>query len=935
MSNPAESVNVLVECFKNVAYQDDGLRSYNASLCPYGLQCYWHDGLTDYSCTSDGDLCTISTGNGGVNDFVAYGKFTNFGTWSTDIYRYLIIRAKTLTANAQWSAEIYYTPESNTMYPYQTNNTFNTTYFEIPSGGTVDRVFLNVKTTNGSDAKAVFDYFVISDTIPLTLTPSNFTVDNVLTEGFDSAELKCSYSDIINPDVGDHIKIWASKGNSISYHKIFTGIADRIRKISRGKEHRWVEIDASGYGKYLTTRQWKGKKNTIATDVIYDIVSTLIVDGVITATNIQPTSESIKVESIQPQPIMDLLRNDICTPTDGGLDWDFYVDYGSNLNVFQKGLIETEENLASDMFNFEHEKSLYKLINRQEVIGATNANYGNDTVWTESTIGWSASDGTGVTLGTNSNRTEKWYKEGEFGILIGQRYYNGGDLWGEKTIEPTPLLSFNGILKFYLKYLSGTSITANYTTLDLCVYMMTSNSDYFVKNKAIGGGDLQQQHWMYFSEQEFVTDYAWKLPWTEVELPIGPLAVNEDEWTEIGTPDWNNINKIRIQVNSPMPKINDIGCFAIDNMRIENVRCYGLYEDTISQNSYGVYEGDRLITDKLTTNEECTVAASLIVESYKNPIETIKNLEVSDNFGLTLGTEYIFNTLDINATLGVRKITHNLDNLQLTTAIDLSEKYIPSSDVLLSTFQRQLNILNHNLSLWKKLTSSKGVIEGKGKITDWWDLDPVTGIHSWIFSGGGLVQGSEADSFYAYGDPEASNWSMDLGEINLWVVSGPMPGGPQYVGLIAGSEAGVITHKLDYNSIIGISTVFKVKSVHDDSLCFIGAGGSATLDTDNVYSYLGFRQCGNILYGYSRNHTTPSSIIIATIETDTIYKVDLIYYPNDRIDFWIDNSYSGSISTNLPDENLTQAHFFTHSFNPLLTGQTLTLYSYHVGEFKT
>jgi len=298
--NLAESVNVKMVCFRNVAYQDDGLRPYSSSLVPYGFQTLDATDVTGDTYESDGDIGIIHTGTGSSNGYVTYAKYCTHSTIPILNSTLAIVRGKCLTGNAKWSTQIYYNDESgNTMSTWNTNTEFTDFYYTIPTG-TLTLFNIKVQTTDGADASAAFDYVLLSSNTPMTLTPSDMDIENVLTEGYDTADFTCSYNDVnidLNPRVSDHIKIWESKESTVNLKKIFTGFIESTELKANGKEHMWINSNASGYGKYLAERKVKINRSTFANELVLLALNPVISTGKITAYNLPTSTEVITVKT--------------------------------------------------------------------------------------------------------------------------------------------------------------------------------------------------------------------------------------------------------------------------------------------------------------------------------------------------------------------------------------------------------------------------------------------------------------------------------------------------------------------------------------------------------------------------------------------------------------------------------------------------------------
>ena len=942
MSNPAESVSVLVESFKKVGYDDDGLRPYNAIRSPYGAS-FWYESESmsgkAYDSNSD-DYGRITTGTGSSGAHVWYAK-VNLSSLNIIDYNYVTVRAKA-NSNVSWICEAYdgsiYEPVGT---GWRTGTNWETRTFYI-ANCTLGTITFGARTNNGSTGYAWFDYVVVHDaTVPVTLTPSDVTADNVLTEGFASAELNVSYPEDTSkiPDVNDHIKIWMSKGNDIDYYKVFSGKIDTTRRIHKGKEHRWIECDCSGFGNYLSDRKWSGNISGTPTSVILEIVNDVIQSGKITAHSIQTSTDSVKVEIKEDEPVLDVLRNNVFSieangPDGGaGLDWDFYVDFGGDLHAFQKGIYTSTVNLANDMFQFDYEKTIDRLVNKQEIFGAYSKGYGG-TVWTNSLDEWTACP-TGSLTAFNSPQPGK-------GTVILSMIYgsNGQSMWVERTI-PTTFLRAGGELKFDMLYSALLAQSTDAETISVNAYFFTDNSNYFVINNVQGGGISQTEYlspiWIDGTVLPDITipvptvrnEKVWSWSWNTRNIPFGPMS--REDYTTSGTPTWDSISKIRLEVDYPVAKSGSISSGYMSMLQVDNMTIttyyYGIYEDTLSQSTFGIKEGLTLSRPNLVTDAECTLASSLIVDAYKDPVERITNLEVSDNFGMTLGTEYTFNTLGINNTLNVRKVSQNLSNFNLSTQIDLAERYIPSPEVMMATFQRQLDAWGRDLDLWKRITSGKGVSPGRG-LLDWWDVDPTLASYEWALGSVNKygTEGITDDKLY-FDNPGSAEYTIDVG--NVQVTSGT-------VYFSAGMEG--------HSYIRPLPVVNPVAPISADHTICLGANIMMTHTSavrgyvycgafNTSQSYFGFYIGNNLVYGWTWDDADEgiSSIPIGTISSGIYYPCEAVVYPDSKIDFWFDKQYKGSISTYLPAGSLSIFTIGIKTYEDYID-KTLNVRNYKVGE---
>jgi hypothetical protein len=415
-----------------------------------------------------------------------------------------------------------------------------------------------------------------------------------------------------------------------------------------------------------------------------------------------------------------------------------------------------------------------------------------------------------------------------------------------------------------------------------------------------------------------------------------PIGIKSDvDWAEAGTPSWGSIRKIRIAIATPSADVGRSCRMQIDGMQMLSW-CYGYYGDIVSQTTYGRIDGIGYPSrSNLISDAECTFAASLIVDAYKDPLVNISNLEVTDNFGLTLGTEYVFNTLDVNNTLNVRKVTHTVDNLNLTTQIDLSERYRPSTDVLLATFQRGLDILGRDLELWKKITTAKSTGAGDGKgLTDWWDVDPAIGGYIWGNSNNYLISGGEnstvglIEGIDGPGEPMGETFDCSIGRIRL--SSGTNNSYTAMVVRNGPSWMDPNDEVLDCSNTIILGTNFEISSTYA-----VSARIAAGLDGGPwvTAKYFGIYIGNNLLYGWADNGIGGMSVnLYTTITPNTRYNAQAIFYPAEKVEFWVDRIYKGAITNTsyLPTDYMGLCSFRIKTYEN--SGKTISLRNIQIGE---
>jgi hypothetical protein len=91
-------------------------------------------------------------------------------------------------------------------------------------------------------------------------------------------------------------------------------------------------------------------------------------------------------------------------------------------------------------------------------------------------------------------------------------------------------------------------------------------------------------------------------------------------------------------------------------------------------------------------------------------------------------------------------------------------------------------------------------------------------------------------------------------------------------------------------------------STYSDEYMHIGSGYVPAGSADNTYDHIGYKLIGSTLYGTVGSGTAESTLTIETI-TDSVWReLECILDPSaGKVYFYVDGTYKGSITTNLPD----------------------------------
>lgn len=91
--------------------------------------------------------------------------------------------------------------------------------------------------------------------------------------------------------------------------------------------------------------------------------------------------------------------------------------------------------------------------------------------------------------------------------------------------------------------------------------------------------------------------------------------------------------------------------------------------------------------------------------------------------------------------------------------------------------------------------------------------------------------------------------------------------------------------------------------------------------TDTTGEWVGIKISGDIMYGVSSRRGVQTNTIIKTaVATLDDYVVEIRFFPNNRVDFYVDYVYAGSITTNLPSDDTLE--IFELFYAEVTTGTT-------------
>jgi len=854
-----------VEVYESVYYEDDGMRTYDVTKAPLG----WHIIAGDYG--SDGELGTIICSNSvGVGTFNGYvDKSISF---LVSNYRYVIVRCSSLPADT-FKVEARY---DGTTRVQATITTAGLATLDMSGWGddSIDAIRLYALSSL-ENTVATFDYIVVTNTIMSNIFPTGLEVNRRVTEGFDDARITYDY-EYTFPLLGSHMKIWISKDTISNYIKEFAGKTKLNREILDGKVPKWHETECDGYGKYLYERKYTGEIIDEVDNVINTITTVMRDEGLITTYNVTTSSTEVKVRGEKGGRLIgDIMEDDICRP-EKQLDWDFYVDFGKDLHSYKKGTRTQDINVGTHAISFNYEKDCEKIIDSFDVYGALGKNIGNDASYTENSTSWYAPEA----IATVSD-------ELQVGTIAVRGKGNDHDMILEYTFPTAIDISGGGYMYAYLRYIVYNSMKEG--PLDYTIIYKTDDSNYFSSSFKKGGG---QGTW--YAQIFAGTGDYWLHDWFDIKKPLTKYYSPTD-FTKVGNPDWSSITKVKIQINSPLPDTGKYAYLWVDGLSIDT-KYSGSYKDATAIGSFGVQSAPDEIIPTLESDAECTVAASLVVEAYKDPIENITDLITTKSFDATIGRFVGFDVGDIDTSVDLRRITHSLEDFELTTELELSSRFVPSIDKMMAIFQRQMEYFDHDLEGWRDAFQGEALDRGREELVDWYNMETEEmPLHFWT-----------EKEFRPLPFEYLSNYTLEQDEADQAHIDPEPPGGVKFYNSAgaAGGYAKIKGKTLIDNSI---GSAFRVRfmipeSINASGILRIGHDltddgfGFTFVDRDNYASGTIYAQYTSAGSGTSNwEHT------VGDWTVDTWYDLKAYWLREDSVaHFYLNNIERQTLSVSLP-----------------------------------
>lgn len=921
------SVSALIELFKNVAIQDGGLMEYDGTYAPNGIQYHWNSGLSGYSYTQSKDIGTITTGTGDVNGVVEYKKAIDdmySSPYQASEYPVLVARAKALSDNAEWKLLAIGGTGGTTVLgesDYLSNTTFETHYCTL-SSGSINRLSLHSRTTDGNEATVLWEYVVLSSTYPTTLCPTDIDIDRRVTTGWSDARLTVDYDGSPTVSINDHIKIYLDKNTVTTFDKcIFGGKVREYGYIHSGADARWLEITCADYSAFLYDTVDRGSQLGLSDSILLAIVTPVMSYGELVGCTLNIESHTIETRYTEGNTTGKII-SDICNQQKNIIDADWRVTPGGVFEAFTVGSKSTTINVANDCLEFNYHVDSNDIINTIEVLGAFKNTIGVDANFTEDTVNWSGG-GSVVAIGRTGHKTAS----GSYKLYTQSN--TGEDMWLERTFSTTLNCSEPYLLKLSYDYLHAAPTTTT-GSIDFTLYFLNDDDNYYYINIKQGG--LKE-----FSGWDYdlptgdrtamaMTDYGlFTDGWADLEILFGDIG----EYGHVGSPIWSNITKMKLEVISPTGGYGS--WFAIDNMEIKGYY-NGVYGDTISQNSYGVRTGVPLLDTELLTYDACTIMASLIVTGYKDPKILIEDLETLKNFEIEEGEQAVFNTIGINETVTVRSIEHRVRGFEVRTNMNLSNRFIPTTEDILAKLNRDMARVNWDTARYMaKQAFAFGVAPVRSGMIDYASTDMGLSNFLWAEGSKFLLEGAEWDAIAFIGADGAGNATYDINMGSIYVTSGSLNVNDESWLTPSPYDDPPVIFNTDNTIVMGADIrVSSTASVAYHIFC--GNKSDYVASAYGFGFYIGNDGVIGESYNGSANRSTTS--VFATINANQSYNMILAYYPDDRIDFIVGGELKGSITTNLPS---TPSYIGIFTFGARTyenVNKILTLHNFKVGEYK-
>lgn len=568
-----------------------------------------------------------------------------------------------------------------------------------------------------------------------TLSPIEMEIKQVLTSEPWRAYVTFTKDDGDSIHLGDTITCYlaASTIPTLTYLKQFTGIVEKkTNRYPKDKKTPVTEIEAISEGARFMVVNAVEKEIPIgqASMQIYAAVKDLISDGILAGIDCFYTSPDLPAITGTIGSYWDIVSG-ICKK----VDWDFYVDQGNTLHAFPRGIhVNSLVVDANDyVMEMELEEDISNLITYQKVVG-----------------------GEFRTIPVSINLTN-W--TGPIGAIISTltlddrncicSHFTGTINYLEYNFRNTVDLYYSCNLNFGLEFYSN---FMNIRPVEIQVKFKTDDSNFFFKTLKISGGHLM--HDVFIRGDKFDGGFYIK-PWVDQQykLWIDPT------WSIYGEPEWSKITKFAIQVNNPTTLTTKL---YLSSLNITGL-VYGIYQ-TLSP--YGIRKGRLIYDENYTSEEMCTIAASLIVSSWCEPLRSAGEVPTAYNFDYNLGDRATLTLLDNTISYEVRQIRHVYSDGRLKTYLTLATKYRPEPGEILDFFKKQLEAVGGDLQRWKRLATDTGLIDTRTGLIEWGEASHLFPFSNWSEILHTQIIGESTDGYYITNNG-GGTWDISTGHIQI------------------------------------------------------------------------------------------------------------------------------------------------------------------------
>lgn len=485
---------------------------------------------------------------------------------------------------------------------------------------------------------------------------------------------------------GDTLEIY---GSSL---KIFSGsVKSYKRKSSEGQPV--LEATAEDISSTLELRTvTKRYTETPASTILVDLLQPL--SGQITTNHVQSNTVPLTLTLVN-KTILEGVE-EICART----GWMWYIDANKDFHFFESGTDRgtlTEEDLDSHSYK----KDTSNIINRVAVLGKqylfpTSGDLCEELSGTNGT--WTASG----TLSLADKDAVLPPRAGSYSIRSSAAGINSQYL---QFTFATPLDFSQKWSPKKINVSIGNAMSSGYLT-DVSIYLYKDTSNYFSSGNLVNNFD------------KYATS------WKEISLEVGP----DTSWSSTGSPTWDSISKVRIQVQY---STYISASLFVDKLFFSEGRIYATAEDTNSQNTYGLHECPAIIKDSLRTTEECQEIANSIIQENKDPKDILENIvtidlkeayELGDLITISVSEGTISNVKIVG-------LTHHLDEGDLYTELEISSLTKTAAEIVQEHEQRLGEDESENLEPSVTVSGPSATPQEPTVVLDYPPGPPVTPVN--------------------------------------------------------------------------------------------------------------------------------------------------------------------------------------------------------------